>query len=393
MGEELNSFLEEEIKTLKDKHLFRTMDMLGGRQGPRVRLNGREVIMLSSNNYLGLATHPRVIESARKAEEAYGCGTGAARSLSGNLPVHEELETEIARFKNVESALLFNSGYTANVGTIASLMIRGDVIFSDELNHGSIIDGCRLSRAENKVYRHNDIKHLESLLSESHEFKKRMIVTDTVFSMEGDIAPLKDIVLLARKYNAFVMVDEAHATGVLGKHGRGAVEMFGLEGKVEILMGTLGKALGCLGGYIAGSRNLIEFLSHKARSFLFTTSLPPSIAASALEAIHVLQDEPSIRERLWANTKIWKDGLTTLGFNTLKSQTPIIPIFIGDTAIATEMSRRLFDKGVYVHKIGTPYVPEGSARLRTIISSSHTEENLSEALSAFEKVGKELRII
>jgi glycine C-acetyltransferase len=382
-------FLNEEIGRLGTP----SWRVLESPQGARVCINGKWKISLCSNNYLGLANHPSVKNAAAHAIEKYGAGSVAARSLSGSTPLHEDLERELASFKGTEAAMVFNSGFVTNSGVIPALVGKGDAVLSDEINHGSIIDGCRLSGAEKYIYPHGEMSLLEKLLKDAMHFHKRMIVADAVFSMDGDIAPLPLIVKLAETYDAIVMVDEAHATGVLGRHGRGAVEHFGLEDRVDVIMGTLGKAIGSVGGYIAGSRDLITYLKRTTRSFLLTTSLPASCIAAALAGLRILRDDPKLRERLWENTNLFRSKLTQLGFNTMDSKTPIIPILIGDDEVAQRFCERLYEEGLYVSKIGMPYVPAGTSRLRTIISSAHSEEDLNEALAILKSVGKELEVI
>jgi 8-amino-7-oxononanoate synthase len=347
-----------------------------------VRIDGRDVIMLSSNNYLGLADHPQVAAAAKDAIDRYGLGTAAARGLAGNTLEHETLERELAAFKTAEAALLFNSGYAGNVGTIAALMGPEDVIFSDASNHGSIVDGCRLSRATVIVYPHQDMNALERSLQGAAGYKQRMIVSDTVFSMEGSVAPLRDIATLAEHYGAFVMVDEAHATGVLGTHGGGAVESEDVVGRVAVVLGTLGKALGTVGGYVVGSRSLIEFLRHKARSLLFTTSLPAACAAASRAALHLMNSSPHLRDRLWENTRLFQRELHGIGLNTLDTRTPIVPILVGDADRARRLNELLLNAGVHTQAIGYPYVPAGTERLRTIVTGAHTREDLEHAVQA-----------
>lgn len=367
--------------------------VLQSSQGARVCINNEWKISMCSNNYLGFANHPALKEAAIKALEQYGIGTVAARSLSGSTPLHETLEAELASFKGTEAALAFNSGFVTNVGVIQALVRKGDAIFSDETNHGSIVDGCRLSGAEKYKYNHGDITHLEQLLKANPHFQKKMVVTDAIFSMDGDIAPIEGLAKLCEEFGAFLMVDEAHATGVLGKTGRGAIEYFGLEGRVDIIMGTLGKALGAIGGYIAGDKELIAYLARTARSFLLTTSLPPSCVASALAGLRYLIAHPELMEKLWNNTTFFKNSLDKLGFNTMGSKTPIIPILIGRDETAGKFSQRLYEEGLYSSKIGSPYVPVGTSRVRMIISAAHTQEDLEEAVSILKKVGLEFEII
>lgn len=361
---------------------------LQGGQSARVRIDGRDVIMLSSNNYLGLAYHPQVAAAAKKAIDRYGVGTAAARGLAGNTPEHAALECEVAAFKSAEAALLFNSGYVGNVGTIAALMGPEDVIFSDASNHGSIVDGCHLSQAKVVVYPHLDMNALQRGLQGAAGYRQRMIVTDTVFSMEGSIAPLREIVALAERYEAFVMVDEAHATGVLGEHGGGAVEMEGVGGRIAIVLGTLGKALGTVGGYVTGSLSLIEFLRRRARTLLFTTSLPAACAAASRAALRLMQTSPQLRGRLWENTRFFQEQLEKLGLNTLGTQTPIVPILVGDADKARRLTELLLEARVYTQAIGYPYVPKGAERLRTIVTAAHTREDLQQAVQAIGQAGE-----
>ncbi len=376
----------EELKELKQKDLLRAMRKIDSAQGPRVLIEGREIILLSSNNYLGLANHPRVKEAAIRAIERYGFGSGASRLISGNMSLHEELEERLARFKGVESALIFNSGYTANTGVIPAIAGIGDFIYSDELNHASIIDGSRLSRAEIRVYPHKDMNALEDLLKKEKGQGRKLIITDTVFSMDGDIAPLKEIYDLSRMYDAILMIDEAHATGVLGKKGRGAIEHFNLKDNDIIQMGTLGKALGTFGAYIAGSKELINYLISKARSFIYTTSLPPSVLAAAIEAINIIEEDGSLLKRLWDNRKRFIESLHSSGFDTLRSETPIIPVFIGDAHKAIKMAEFLFEQGIFAPAIRPPTVPEGRSRIRTTVMATHTKEDIEKAVKALSKV-------
>ncbi len=363
-----------------------------------MRMDGTDVINLSSNNYLGLANHPKVREAALKAVEEWGVGAGAVRWIGGTMSVHDELERRLAKFKHVEAVLVFQSGWTSNSGCIPSIMVDGDVIISDELNHASIIDGVRLSPAEYRksrgwVYNHKDMNNLEDILKRAASFKKRMIVTDGVFSMDGDIAPLPDIVELAEKYDAFVMVDDAHAAGVLGKCGAGTTSHFNLYGRVDVQMGTLSKALGVMGGYIAGSQLLKEWLINRGRPYLFSTAHPPMVAAALIAAIDVMETDPEPMQRLWSNAKWWKSELAKLGFDTMGSETPITPVLIGDEAKAAQMEKMLWDEGVYALSIAYPTVPRGKARIRTMPSAAHSQEDLTRALEAFAKCGRKLGLI
>ncbi|MCL4514673.1 MAG: glycine C-acetyltransferase [Firmicutes bacterium] len=386
-------FLGEELDALKEKKLYRPLRVLEGEQKSRVVINGKSVITLSSNNYLGLTTHPKLRGAAKEAIDKYGVGSGSVRTIAGTMAIHEELEDKLAGFKHTEAALVLQSGFTANMGVIGSITDEGDMIISDELNHASIIDGIRLSKASRKVYPHKDMAGLKKALEESKGARRILIITDGVFSMDGDIAPLPAIVELAEKYGAITMVDDAHSSGVLGRNGRGSVDHFSLHGRVDIQVGTLSKALGALGGYVAGSRNLRDLLIHKARPFLFSTSHPPSVAATCIAALDVLQEEPQLVERLWDNARYFKEGLKKLGFNTGASETPITPVIAGSGALAMRLSDRLFAEGVFAQGIGYPTVPENKSRVRTIVTASHTKDELDFCLNAFEKVGKELGII
>jgi 8-amino-7-oxononanoate synthase len=385
-------WIEEELKLIKDKQLFRVLTELQSGQNPEVLIDGKRYILLASNNYLGLSTDPLVKEAARRALEKYGTGSGGSRLVSGSLDLHRELEERIASFKKTESAILFSSGYLANVGTISALVGPGDVIFSDELNHASIIDGCRLSRAEIKVYRHCDIDHLGYLLSISKTSSsgKRLIVTDTVFSMDGDVAPLPELVELAEIYGCMLMVDEAHATGVLGKRGSGATEYFGVEDRVHIVMGTLSKAIGSLGGYVAGGKKLIEFLRNRARTFIFDTSLPAPAVAASMAAIDIIESEPQRRDYLWRLINRFKSGLKDIGFSVLPSNSAVIPVLIGEAEPTLRFSILLKEKGVFTPAVRPPSVPHGKCRIRATLMATHREEHIEIALSAFREVYNEL---
>lgn len=387
------SFLNEEITALKDQGLYFRVRVLQGEQAPVALIDGKEVVNLASNNYLGLTTHPRLREAATEAIRRYGVGSGAVRTIIGTMSIHEELEEKLAAFKRTEAAIVFQSGFTANTGVIPAVMGEGDVIISDELNHASIIDGCRLTRAVRKVYRHKDMGELKERLEDSRDARRVMVVTDGIFSMDGDIAPLPAIVELSEQYGAIVMVDDAHASGVLGKNGRGTVDHFGLHGRVHIQVGTLSKAIGALGGYIAGSRALREWLIQRGRPYLFSTSHPPSVAASCIAALEVLQAEPELIDRLWENTRYFKDALRGLGFDTGASETPITPVIVGESDRAVKMSERLFDEGVFAQAIVFPTVARDRARVRTIVSAAHRRQDLERALGAFAKVGRELGVL
>ena len=391
------AYLEYELAELREQKLFRYPKVLTGQQQARAVFNGREVINLSSNNYLGLATHPRMISAAAGAAHEFGAGSGAVRTIAGTMDIHVELEKKIAAFKHTEAALVFQSGFTANAGTVAAVLGKDDMIISDELNHASIIDGCRLSRAGIRVFPHGDMDGLRKLLDETDAVRDAghhvLVVTDGVFSMDGDIAKLPEIVRAAKEHGAITMVDDAHASGVLGRNGRGTVDHFDLHGQVDIQVGTLSKAIGVLGGYVAGSRTLIDYLIHRGRPILFSTSHPPAVTAACMEAFDILLEEPEIIDKLWENTRFFKKGLEDLGFNTGISQTPITPVIVGEGALAMKLSDRLFEEGVFAQALAFPTVPRGKARVRTIVMATHTQEDLGIALRAFEKVGKELSII
>ncbi len=386
-------FLDEALEQLKRDGLYRRLRELGGEQLPVARFDGKEVINLSSNNYLGLTTHPKLKEAALRAVKDLGVGAGSVRTIAGTMELHMELERRIAAFKKTEAAVVFQSGFTANAGTVSSLLGKEDLILSDALNHASIIDGARLSRAEIKVFPHRDVQALERLLEETKQFKRRLVITDGVFSMDGDVAPMPQIVALARAHGAIMMVDDAHASGVLGRAGRGTVDHFDLHGQVDVQVGTLSKAIGVLGGYVCGSKNLIEYLYHRARPFLFSTSHPPAVAAACLAAFDVLEQEPQRIERLWSNTRRFKEGLKRLGFDTGISETPITPILVGEADLAMRFSDRLFERGLFAQGIGFPTVPKGRARLRTIVTATHTEADLDRALSILGEVGRELGVL
>lgn len=387
------AYLDEELNDLRERGLFRWPRLLEGPQEPVARYDGREVINLCSNNYLGLTNHPTLKAAARRALDDLGVGSGAVRTIAGNMAIHTQVEEELARYKHTEATLLYQSGFTANAGTVSAILGKDDVIVSDELNHASIIDGARLSGAAKKIYPHKDVAAARGLLQESRGARHVLLITDGVFSMDGDIAPLPELVALAEEFNVIMMVDDAHASGVLGRAGRGTVDHFNLHGRVHVQVGTLSKAFACQGGYVAGSRTLVDYLIHRARPLLFSTSHPPSVAATALAAVRLVQQEPEIIERLWENTRFFKQGLAQLGFNTGASETPITPIIAGDERLAMDLSDRLFTNGVFALGIAFPTVPRGKARVRTIVTAGHTHANLRRALDAFEKVGKELKLI
>ncbi|TMD12950.1 MAG: glycine C-acetyltransferase [Chloroflexi bacterium] len=386
-------YLAEDLNGLRSRGLFRPLRVLESAQDTEVTIEGRRLLNLSSNNYLGLTTHPRLTQAMIEATAQYGAGSGAVRTIAGTMAVHEALERKLADFKHTEASLVFQSGFTANVGVLQVMVQEGDVIVSDELNHASIIDGIRLSKAERSIYRHRDVDDLEQHLSKHRDKRMKLVVTDGVFSMDGDIAPLKQIVERAEAYSALVMVDDAHASGVLGRNGRGTVNHFGLDGRVDLQIGTLSKAIGVLGGYVASTQTVRDFLIHRARPFLFSTSHPPGVAAACTAALDVLLSEPERIDRLWANTRRFKDGLRRSGFQTGASETPITPVIVGAGQTAMDFSDRLFQAGIFAQGIGYPTVPEGRARIRTIVTSAHSEAQLDHALEAFETVGKQLRVI
>lgn len=393
------SYLTDQINDLKQRGTHFKLRVLEEAQTPECTFDGKCVINLASNNYLGLTTHPRLRAAALAGLRQYGAGSGAVRTVSGTMTIHMELEEKIARFKNVEACVVFQSGFAANSGTVSAILGKGDFIISDELNHASIIDGARLSRATIKVFRHKDIAHAEELLKEvAGEPGHKLIITDGVFSMDGDIGPLPALCDLAEKYGAIMMVDDAHASGVLGRNGRGTIDHFNVHGRVDVQVGTLSKAIGALGGYVCGSRDLIDFLYHRGRPFLFSTSHPPSVAATCIAAFEVLEEEPQLMEKLWDNTRFFKKELGNLGFNiggktTPVSETPITPIIVGEGRLAMEFSRELFKEGVFTPGIAYPTVAEGKARLRTIMSATHTKDQLSRSLEILNRVGKRMGII
>ena len=393
------SFLTDQINELKAKGTHFKLRVLEDEQAPECTFDGKHVINLASNNYLGLTTHPKLREAALAATRQYGVGSGAVRTIAGTMKIHIELEEKIARFKNVEACVVFQSGFTANAGTVSAILGKEDFIISDELNHASIIDGCRLSRAKILVFRHKDVAHAEEqLASIKDQPGRKLLITDGVFTMDGDIGPLPGLCEVAEKYGAIMMVDDAHASGVLGKAGRGTIDHFDMHGRVDIQVGTLSKAIGALGGYVCGTRDFIDFLYHRARPFLFSTSHPPSVAATCIAAFDVLESEPQLMEQLWANTRFWKKELGLLGFDiggktTPASETPITPIIIGDGRLTMDFSRELFKEGVLGTGIAFPTVPEGKARVRTIMTATHTKEELTHALEVLERVGKRMGIL
>jgi glycine C-acetyltransferase len=388
------SYLHDQLEQWRREGTYQRLRVLESESAAEARFDGKDVINLASNNYLGLTTHPKLREAAIEATRKYGVGSGAVRTISGTMSLHLELEERIAAFKRVEACVVFQSGFAANAGTVAAILAPEDHIVSDELNHASIIDGCRLSKAKIHVYPHKDVAAADRILAELESVPgRKLLITDGVFSMDGDIAPLPGLVEAAARRGAIMMIDDAHSSGVLGRNGRGTVDHFGLHGRVDIQVGTLSKAIGVLGGYVCGSRDLIDFLYHRARPFLFSTSHPPAVAAACLAAFDVLEREPERIQSLWDNTKYFKAGLTAAGFDTGASETPITPVFVGEVALAHRLSRELFEEGVLATGIGFPTVPKGRARVRTIVAATHTRQDLDRALEAFRKVGRKLGLI
>jgi glycine C-acetyltransferase len=395
------SHLAADLADLKARNLYRPLRVMSSEQGPIATVDGREVISFSSNDYLGLTHHPRLREAALRAVSEFGAGSGAVRTIAGTMTLHEALEEELAEFKGTEATLTFQSGFTANTGVIPVVAAEDDLILSDELNHASIIDGMRLSKAPRKVYPHKDVAALRSLLEDARAtgradgspHRSILVVTDGVFSMDGDIAPLPGIVEAAEAFGAAVFVDDAHASGVLGRNGRGSVDHYGLKGRVAIQVGTLSKAVGVLGGYVAGTQVLRDILVQRARPFLFSTSHPPAVAAACREAIRVMLDEPELQDRLWSNTRRFKAELQRLGFDTGMSETPITPLIVGDSKAAIAFSNRLFEEGVFATSVVYPTVALDRARIRTIVTAAHSDAHLDRALETFARVGRELGLV
>jgi glycine C-acetyltransferase len=386
-------YLSTELDALKQQGLYRHLRILEDEQKAKTTFDHRQVVNLSSNNYLGLTTHPKLREAALEATRKFGVGSGSVRTIAGTMEIHMELERRLAEFKKTEAVVVFQSGFAANAGTVAAVLTKDDVVVSDELNHASIIDGCRLSRATIKVFPHKDAAAARKVLQELPASQRKLLITDGVFSMDGDVGAVPELCALAEEFGCIMMVDDAHASGVFGRNGRGTIDHFGMHGRVDIQVGTLSKAIGALGGYVAGSKALIEFLYHRARPFLFSTSHPPGVAAACIAAIDVLEQEPQIIERLWENTRFFKKGLDALGFNTGLSQSPITPVIAGEGALAMKLSDRLFQEGVFAQGIAFPTVARDKARVRTIVTATHTREQLQFALDVFAKVGRELGIM
>ena len=387
------AFLGDELDSLRRQNLYRRLRVLEGEQKAHTTFDDRSVVNLSSNNYLGLTTHPRLRAAALAATEEFGVGSGSVRTIAGTMELHVELERRLAAFKKVEAVVVFQSGFTANAGTVSAILTKDDIVISDELNHASIIDGCRLSRATIKVFPHKDAEAARRIIKALPAAGRRLLITDGVFSMDGDLGPLPALCEVAEETGCIMMVDDAHASGVFGANGRGTIDHFGVHGRVDVQVGTLSKAVGALGGYVAGNRNLIEFLQQRARPFLFSTSHPPSVTAACIAALDVLTSEPEIIERLWTNTRFFKAGLARLGFDTGPSESPITPVITGDSARANALSDRLFAEGVFAQAIAFPTVARDRARVRTIVTATHTPEDLQYALDMFEKVGRELTLL
>jgi len=382
-----------ELEGIEARGLLRAPRTIEGPVGPRVSIDGRDTLLFCTNDYLGLANHPAVKLAAKGAVDKYGAGAGASRLVAGTLSIHQELEASLAELKGAEAAIVFGSGYLANIGTVSALMQQGDIIYSDALNHASIIDACRLSHASVRVFPHKDTLALEKMLDDDAEFGKRLIVTDGVFSMDGDIAPLPELVRLASEYECYLMVDDAHATGVVGPDGRGTAAHFGLEGHIVIQMGTLSKALGSYGAFVAGTRELIDYLVNRARSFIFTTALPPASAAAALEALRVIGREPHRREQLWNNANLLREGLIALGFDVGSSETFIIPVIISDARECLGMAEALLEEGVFAQAIRPPSVPRGASRLRVVPTAEHSKDDIEFAIEAFGRAGKKCGVV
>ncbi|MCL4853659.1 MAG: glycine C-acetyltransferase [Bryobacteraceae bacterium] len=388
------SYLGDQLNAWRQAGTFQTLRQLQTACEPVSRFDGREVINLASNNYLGLANHPKLVEAALDATRRLGVGSGAVRTISGTMAIHMELEQKIARFKNVEACVVFQSGFAANAGTVSAILGPDDHIISDQLNHASIIDGARLSKAKIHVFPHKDVAAAGRILSELDGAPgRKLLISDGVFSMDGDIAPLPELTAVAERHGAIMMVDDAHASGVLGRAGRGTIDHFGLHGRVHVQVGTLSKAVGVLGGYVCGSRDLIDFLYHRARPFLFSTSHPPAVAAACMAAFEIMENEPELIEALWDNTKYFQAALASAGFDTGASETPITPILVGEAKTAHAFSRALFEEGLFATGIGYPTVPEGKARIRTIVTATHTREQLDRAVEILTRVARRMNIL
>src|SRR5881409_4378886 len=391
--EPLIDALRNELKVLDKQKLLWQVRTLQTPSAPHASVEGKNVLVLCSNNYLGLANHPKLRQASISATRKYGAGSGSVRVIAGTMDIHLKLEKALAKFKRSESSITFQSGYATNLGTVSALVDERDLIISDELNHGSIIDGCRLTRAERRVYKHRSMNDLEKQLAVTEKFRRVLVITDGVFSMDGDIAPLKDIVNLAQEHNAMTYVDDAHGDGVLGENGRGITNHFHLEGKVDVDMGTFSKAFGCVGGYVVGSKDLCVYLQNKVRSYLLSGSQPPSVPGACIAAIQLVKKNPSLVKRLWDNTRYFKKALKELGFDTGQSETPITPVMVGESGKAHKLADEMFKLGVFVLPIVFPMVGKDKARIRTIVTSAHTKKDLDQAADAFEKAGKQLSLI
>jgi glycine C-acetyltransferase len=387
------SYLGTELDTLRSQGLHRSLRILEDRQQATTKFDHKSVVNLSSNNYLGLTTHPKLVERALAATKELGVGSGSVRTIAGTMAIHMELEKRLAAFKKVEAVVVFQSGFAANAGTVSAILTKEDAIISDALNHASIIDGARLSKATIKVFPHKDVAAARTILAELPAAQRKLLITDGVFSMDGDLGAVPALCDLAEEFGCIMMVDDAHASGVFGKNGRGTIDHFDVHGRVDIQVGTLSKAIGALGGYVAGSADLIDFLYHRARPFLFSTSHPPSVAATCIAALDVLENEPQIIERLWDNTRFFKKGLESLGFDTGLSESPITPVIAGEGSRAMKLSDRLFEEGVFAQGIAFPTVARDKARVRTIVTATHTKDELQFALDKFKVVGTELGLI
>ena len=388
------AWVERELENLKKEGLYTTIRTLGSPQGAWLIVDGRKVLNFCSNNYLGLANHPTLVEKAKEAIDKYGVGPGAVRTIAGTMELHVELEKRLAEFKGAEAAISFQSGFNANLATIPAIVDKGDLIISDELNHASIIDGVRLSKAARAIYKHKDMDLLRDVLKENAgKYRRTLIVTDGVFSMDGDIAPLDKIVELAKEYNAITMVDDAHGEGVLGRGGRGIVDHFGLHGQVDIEVGTMSKAFGVVGGYVAGDRRIVEWLRQRGRPFLFSSAMTVPDTAACLAAVNILESSTELVDRLWENARYFQGAMRDLGFDTGFTETPITPVMLGEEKLAQEFSKRLYEEGVFGTAIAYPTVPKGKARIRVMISAAHSKDDLDFGLEKFAKVGKELGVI
>ncbi|MAS35798.1 MAG: 8-amino-7-oxononanoate synthase [Anaerolineaceae bacterium] len=393
MTDTKTAYLSEQLAELKEQGLFNTIRTIESPMDGRIRVDGEDVLNFCANNYLGLANHPRLREAAKRAIDQYGIGPGAVRTIAGTMTVHNQLEARLAEFKGAEAVITFQSGFTANLATIPALVGRGDIIFSDQLNHASIIDGCRLSRAQIVAYEHNNVDDLRRKIAETTEYGRRIIITDGVFSMDGDIAPLPDLYEVAREHDILLMVDDAHGEGVLGHGGRGIVDHFDLHGKVDIEVGTMSKAFGAVGGIVAGTQVIIDWLRQRGRPFLFSSAMTVPDAAACLEAVDMLESSDELVKRLWSNAEFFKTELRNMGFDTGHSQTPIVPVMLGEAPLAQQFSRKLFEAGVFAMAIGFPTVPQGKARIRVMNTAAHSQDDLEQALAAFESVGKALGVI